>query len=180
MDDRLVRLSKLLAYVLRHNPGAGGITLDNAGWVTIDELLDGLRAEGHDLTRDDLDMIVHGSDKARYEMSRGRIRAAQGHSISVDLGLEPLTPPGRLFHGTVERYLAGILDSGLRAGARTHVHLSVDRATATAVGRRRGTPLVLTVDAERMSQDGHTFWRAENGVWLVESVPAEYLTTDSS
>lgn len=176
MDERLVPLSKTVAYVLRHNPGAGGVTLDGAGWVAIDELLAGLQASGYDIGPDELDTIVHGSDKARYEIKQGRIRAAQGHSISVDLGLDRRTPPDHLFHGTVERFLASILESGLRPGERTHVHLSIDRETASTVGARRGAPVILVVDAGRMDRDGHRFWRAENGVWLVDSVPAQYLT----
>jgi len=48
-------------------------------------------------------------------------------------------------------------------------------ATAAAVGRRYGKPAVLTVEALRMHQQGFKFFQAENGVWLVKSVPSEQL-----
>jgi putative RNA 2'-phosphotransferase len=109
-------------------------------------------------------------------VSGDRIRASQGHSVEVDLGLSPAPPPATLFHGTVERFLASIRREGLVPGARTHVHLSADVETARRVGQRRGAPVVLVVDAAAMAAAGLTFRRSENGVWLTDRVPPEYLT----
>jgi putative RNA 2'-phosphotransferase len=58
---------------------------------------------------------------------------------------------------------------------RTHVHLSADEETARQVGRRHGPPVVLAVDAEGMVAVGYPFWRADNGVWLVDAVPVAFL-----
>ncbi|HEV7726191.1 MAG TPA: RNA 2'-phosphotransferase [Modestobacter sp.] len=104
-----------------------------------------------------------------------RIRADQGHSVPVDLGHHPSEPPAELFHGTVERFLPAILERGLRPGSRHAVHLSADVATARRVGRRRGRPVVLRVDATGMVADGATFTRSDNGLWLVDAVPPRYL-----
>ena len=60
-------------------------------------------------------------------------------------------------------------------GRRHHVHLSGDERTARRVGRRRGRPVVLVVEAGRMHADGRAFFRSANGVWLTDSVPPEYL-----
>jgi len=173
-----VRTSKRLSRVLRHAPGSVGITLDPAGWVGVAELLDGLAAHGVTLTRAELDRVVAGGDKSRFQLDRAgdRIRAYQGHSVPVSLGLEPTTPPDVLFHGTPERSVAAILDGGLRRGSRHHVHLSPDVETAMRVGARRGRPVVLRVDAARMAADGHVFLLTGNGVWLTDAVPAGYLT----
>jgi putative RNA 2'-phosphotransferase len=168
--------SRFLTYVLRHHPEAIGLRLDPAGWVAIDDLLAALAEHDRPLARSTLDMIVSTSDKQRFEVQSGRIRAAQGHSVEVDLGLPPQTPPAILFHGTVERFLTAIRVDGLRKGRRRMVHLSVDEQTATAVGARRGQPVILRVDAAGMHASGHAFYRAANGVWLTEHVPAQWIT----
>ena len=124
--------------------------------------------------------MVATSDKRRYEMADGRIRAAQGHSTVVDLGLTASTPPAVLFHGTIERYLPAILSEGLRPMRRQYVHLSADRTTARAVGARRGRPIILDVSAAQMHENGHRFFVASNGVWLVDAVPAAYLRVPGS
>lgn len=175
-NDRLKRLSKTLAWVLRHRPDGIGIELDPAGWVDVSVLLAAMVAAGHTIDEADLEQVVATNDKKRYELVDGRIRAAQGHSVAVDLGLEAMVPPDVLYHGTVERFLDAIDQDGLQPGTRTHVHLSADTATARAVGQRRGRPVVLEVDAARMHADGFVFRRASNGVWLVDQVPPRYLT----
>src|SRR5262249_40904025 len=125
----------------------------------------------------ELDEIVRTSDKQRFALSpdRTRVRANQGHSIEVDLQLAPAEPPGSLFHGTVQSALAGIRQQGLLKGSRHHVHLSGDVETATRGGARRGKPVVLEIDAAGMVATGHTFYRSENGVWLVDAVPPEFI-----
>jgi putative RNA 2'-phosphotransferase len=171
-DDRL---GKLLAYVLRHRPDAAGVALDASGWVDLDELVAGLRRTGRRVTADDVRRAVDADSKGRYELVDGRIRAAQGHSVDVDLGLEPVAPPAVLYHGTVERFVPSILGTGLRPGSRQFVHLSPDVAAARVIGRRRGAPVVLVVDAAGAHAAGHTFRRASNGVWLTDAVPPGYL-----
>ncbi len=175
MDDRLKRLSKTLAYVLRHQPDSIGIELDAAGWIDSADLMLALSNAGHQISAADLDQIISGGDKQRYELSEGRIRAAQGHSVPIELGLEAQAPPEVLFHGTVGRFLSSIRTEGLLPGDRTHVHLSADVETANAVGQRRGKPIVLEIAAGQMQSDGHKFWLATNGVWLVDHVPPQYL-----
>jgi putative RNA 2'-phosphotransferase len=176
VDDR--RLSKLLALVLRHQPDRFGVVLDAAGWTDVATLLGALQRHGARVDRADLDRVVDGNDKQRfsYDGTRTRIRAAQGHSVPVDLGLAPRRPPDLLWHGTPERNLTAILAEGLRAGSRHAVHLSGDVATARRVGSRRGRAVVLQVTAGRMHVDGFTFTRSDNGVWLVPAVPPAYLS----
>jgi putative RNA 2'-phosphotransferase len=176
--QNVVRVSKRLSYVLRHQPGSIGVALDDAGWAGVDTLLAALAAHGLPLTRAELDHVVATNDKRRfaYDESGMRIRASQGHSRRVDLGYVPESPPSELFHGTVDRFLSSILTEGLRPGRRHAVHLSADVATARAVGGRRGRPVVLRVDAAWMAADGHTFTRSANGVWLVDAVSPRYLT----
>jgi putative RNA 2'-phosphotransferase len=124
-----------------------------------------------------LEQVVSSNDKRRFSFSEdGRmIRANQGHSVEVELGYEPQTPPQSLYHGTVGRFLPSIREQGLIKGARHHVHLSADHETAGKVGERRGRAVIIEVEAGRMHADRFLFYRSENGVWLTEHVPARYL-----
>jgi len=161
--------------VLRHNPGALGLTLDEGGWVDVAALLDAFTDSGTPVSRTDLEQLIAGSDKQRFALdpSSDRIRAQQGHSIPVTLGLPAQASPV-LYHGTVGRSLPSITSEGLTRQARHHVHLSADVATARRVAARRGVPVVLTADAAAVAADGHTFYLCANGVWLVDAVPARY------
>ena len=174
---RLVRVSKLLSFALRHDPAAVGLSLDDAGWASVDDVLAALGRRGEAVSRAELAELVRASDKQRFALAPDgtRIRANQGHSVAVDLGLPARPPPPVLYHGTVARFLEGIRASGLLRGERTHVHLSAEEGTAVAVARRRGAPIVLVVDAVAMHDTGHVFHVSENGVWLTEHVPPRYL-----
>ncbi|MFE6757767.1 RNA 2'-phosphotransferase [Streptomyces sp. NPDC057684] len=176
MDERrTVKVSKYLSKHLRHQPERIGLTLDEGGWVEIGTLLAAAAAHGFRITRDELDHVVAANDKRRFAIEGSRIRASQGHTVDVDLGLPPATPPAFLYHGTVAAALDAIRAEGLRPMNRHDVHLSPDRETATRVGARRGRPVVLSVDAGAMYRDGHTFRVSANGVWLTEAVPPRYL-----
>ncbi|MFE7897105.1 RNA 2'-phosphotransferase [Streptomyces sp. NPDC057424] len=176
MDERrTVKVSKYLSKHLRHQPERIGLTLDEAGWAEIDTLIAAAATHGFRFTRDELDHVVAANDKRRFAVEGTRIRASQGHSVGVDLGLPTATPPAHLYHGTVARNLDAIQDEGLRPMNRHAVHLSADRETATRVGARRGRPVVLGVDAAAMHADGHVFHVSANGVWLIPAVPPRYL-----
>lgn len=171
-------ISKFLSLILRHEPQAIGIELDAGGWVAVDALIAKARLAGTEIDDQRLRAVVAESDKKRFTLSEDgrRIRAAQGHSVPVDLGLVPVSPPEILFHGTATTALAAILHEGLLPQTRQKVHLSADTDTATKVGQRHGKPVILTVAAGRMQADGFVFWQADNGVWLTDAVPPAYLT----
>lgn len=175
------KISKLLSYVLRHHPEKLHLTLDEQGWVGVDELLEALRNNHRPITLDQLRQVVANNDKQRFSFdpSQQRIRANQGHSIAVDLALAPQTPPHTLYHGTAQRHLNSIQSKGLIKGNRQHVHLSADRQTATTVGSRHGKPVVLKVNTAQMHADGLLFFCSDNGVWLTDHVPTSYLSFPS-
>lgn len=168
---------KFLALVLRHKPGVIGQELDPEGWIKVEALLAGSRKKGIALDRETLNRVVETDEKGRYQFSPAgdKIRACQGHSLPVDLGLKPVSPPKYLYHGTTEKALSSILKRGLVKGNRQYVHLSQDRKTAEVVGNRRGLGAVLKIQAGDMEKNGYKFYLADNGVWLTDQVPVEYI-----
>lgn len=171
-------LSKFLSLILRHQPEAIGLSLDDNGWTEIDTLIARADRHGRRISRSDLERVVAESDKQRFAISEDglRIRANQGHSVQVDLELQPREPPAVLYHGTVAKFVDAIRREGLLRMARQHVHLSSEKQTAEKVGSRRGRAVILQVDAARMHGDGHEFSCSANGVWLTAHVPPQYLT----
>lgn len=175
MDDR--KLSKFMSLVLRHAPETAGLALDPQGWVAIDDLVRAAAA-AFGAGRGDIERVVRESDKQRFVITADRIRANQGHSVAVDLGLAAVEPPGELWHGTAAANQAGILASGLERRSRQHVHLSADLETARKVAMRRAGPwIILRIDTAAMRAAGLPFYRSENGVWLAEAVPPRFLST---
>lgn len=178
MSKRLESTSKFLSFVLRHQPEAIGLSLDEAGWADVAELITLANQHKHPLTLVLLQEIVATNDKKRFAFSPdgAKIRASQGHSIAVDLDLPEVTPPDFLYHGTATRFVESIKKQGLLPGSRQHVHLSADTATAIKVGQRHGKPVVLVVAAQQMHESGYKFYCSDNGVWLVATVPVQFIT----
>lgn len=166
-------ISKFLSYHLRHAPHELGLSLEEGGWVSLDQLI---QSAGW-FSREEVEDVVRESDKQRFaiDASGRKIRANQGHSVEVELQLEAQNPPDRLYHGTARRFVDSIRTQGLLKGQRHHVHLSADLDTARKVGQRRGPAVILTVDSASMAQAGHVFFLSSNGVWLVDHVPPQFL-----
>lgn len=176
-NSRLVKISKYLSKHLRHTPEQIGIELSPGGWVAVDELLAACKNRSFLINRSELDEVVAHNDKKRFSFdSTGTlIRANQGHSVEVELQLEPAMPPATLYHGTGHGSVEAILQDGLCKMSRHHVHLSTEIRTAQKVGERHGRPVIFQVNAAAMHEEGYTFYCSENGVWLVDIVPFQYL-----
>lgn len=176
-QKHLNKRSKFLSLVLRHKPEEIGLQLDKQGWADVDELITKMNAIGQSLNRETLEEIVATNAKKRFAFNadKTRIRANQGHSINIDLGYTPQTPPAILYHGTGNKYVDSIYQTGLQKKNRHHVHLSSDIETAKAVGQRHGKPVVFKLDVAAMLKDGIVFYVANNGVWLTDEVLPNYL-----
>ena len=178
MDSkRVVRISKYLSLHLRHQPEHLGLDLEEGGWIDVATLLAACARDGFPVTRAELEEVVVRNDKQRFSFDElgTRLRANHGHSVEVDLELEPATPPPLLYHGTPERSLASILRTGIAKMKRQHVHLSTTLDEARKVGARRGQPVLVAVDAAAMHKDGLVFFQSASGIWLTDHVPPKYL-----
>lgn len=178
--------SKLLANVLRHNPSDIGVTLDEEAFVAVGDLLEGIASKYPDMamTRDELVSLVLCPGKRRYEFNEDRsmVRAMQGHSVPITITFTPVTDvPSVLYHGTGAQNIPSIQSKGLLRMTRHHVHLSPDEQTARIVGsRRRAAVIILKIRAAEMAAAGHKFYISNNGVYLTDRVPVEYIAYDDS
>ena len=177
MNKNLVKLSKFVSPVLRHQPEVIGLKLDENGWADVDRFSELAKQNGKDISKSVLEEIVETNNKQRFlfNSEKSKIRANQGHSIDIELGLMPKQPPEQLFQSTATRFIESIRQQGLVAGNRQHVHMSSDETTATNVGQRHGKPVVLKIDTAAMHHDGSIFFCSENSVWLTEFVLPQYL-----
>lgn len=167
--DNLVKKGKHLSFLLRHDTE---YQFDKHGYREVKDLV-----KNHGYTKAELIEIVETNDKQRYEFNndKTKIRARQGHSINVDVELKETTPPDVLYHGTATRFLDSIMKTGINKMSRNYVQLSNDIDTATTVGSRHGTPIILKVDSRKMSDDGIKFYLSNNNVWLTEYVDTKYI-----
>jgi putative RNA 2'-phosphotransferase len=170
-------ISKYLSKHLRHQPERLGLKLLPGGWVNVENLLLAAAQDGFEISLSDLQQVVITNDKQRFafDLSGLLIRANQGHSTDVDLQLTAQIPPATLYHGTPIVAVTNILAIGLQKMSRHHVHLTTDRQIAAQVGARRGKSVTLAIDTNAMTHDGHDFYLTDNGVWLVDCVPPQYL-----
>jgi putative RNA 2'-phosphotransferase len=173
-----VKLEKFLCLILRHKPETIGLALDENGWVSVEALILHGRVQFPNLNWDTLHHIVRESEKQRFEIdvTGELIRARQGHSIQVDLGLSPIVPPPLLYHGTALTSFDSIMVTGINHRTRTQVQLSHDVDTAISVGKRHGRPVVLTISAQEMHKAGKVFYLSTNNVWLTNHVPSSYIS----
>lgn len=166
------KTSKRLSYILRHAPESAKIVLSSDGYAPTSDVCNYLG-----VTLQQLENIVETNNKKRFTFNHDKtsIKACQGHSVKIDLKLESVPPPSVLYHGTTTKFLNSIENDGIQKMNRHHVHLSEDKETATAVGKRHGIPVVLIISAIKMFNDGAMFYKTDNGVWLTDNVPYKYV-----
>ena len=179
MTDKQIKASKTISYGLRHNPAEFGLTLDAEGWVDCDDFIAALAKHMPPvyLTKADIVAIIAESDKKRFEILDGKIRATYGHSTAKKIKFEPSVPPEILFHGTARRFVNSIKQEGLKPMNRQYVHLSSDLDTAMRVGKRHDSkPVIFEVQTGQMYKDGAAFYHSGNdGTWMCEAVNPKYI-----
>ena len=175
-ENDIVKISKFMSLVLRHKPEILKLNMDGEGYVDINELIGKINEyKNISLNEKILYLIVENDEKQRYKIFNNKIRANQGHSIGVDLKLVSEKPPVVLYHGTVREKAEKIGKEGLKKMSRDFVHLSTNEKIAEEVGKRRGDPVVLRINAGKMFEEGYEFYKSENNVWMTKKVPVEYI-----
>lgn len=173
-----LRLSRLLAFVLRHQPEEFGLSLDAEGFVLLDSLIDAVRKrpDFSGVTREDVEAVVRENPKPRFEIREDLIRARYGHSINGHISYPAMEPPAVLYHGTGRPAVEAIRRDGLRPRQRQYLHLSVSREDAYHVGKQSDVhPVVLEIQAREAHREGIAFFRAAEEIWLCERIPPQYF-----
>lgn len=171
-------LSKFLALLLRHRADTYGLSLDPEGYVPLTDLLTMINRErGWEWVQvEHINEIITTQQKRRYEIIDEDIRAVYGHSLAAEVRYPQIAPPTVLFHGTARRFVDAIRREGLKPMRRQYVHLTDDPDLAALTGRRRDLhPAILQLDAARAHADEHVFFGADKGVFLMKSVPPDYI-----
>lgn len=175
-----IRLSKEIAYALRHAPWKYQLDMDEEGYVSIDALLQALnqtKKYDKELVIEDLYEVMRVMEKKRFEIKENQIRALYGHSAGMVIKKEAGIPPAILYHGTTRQVVSEIMRSGLKPMGRLFVHLSLDVETALKVGKRRDEqPVLFVVDTLKAMQAGVIFYKGNEQVWLCDGVPASCLS----
>jgi len=171
----LEKKSKLLSYILRHNPSKYGVQLEDGGWASSDAVLNALNIGWKELKE-----IVSTDSKGRYSFSEDylKIRANQGHSTNINMGFIERKAPDFLYHGTSEQSYESIKFFGICKMSRQFVHLTESVETASSTGKRHGKLVLLKVNCKKMMEDGFVFYCSDNNVWLTDHVPNKYLEAE--
>ena len=180
MSDRESNsLGRILALVLRHAPEKFNVEMDINGWVNVRELSDSIskqRRHYHWLRGWHFSAIANADEKGRYQVEGEMIRATYGHSIELELDLPTDDIPEGLYWPCEEEQVETIMELGITAGDRKHVHLSKTISNAMEAGHVRiNRPAIIEVDTVRAIADGHTIYRAGKTVYLIDEVPGGYL-----
>ena len=174
------RLVTTIAYALRHGPSRFALELDDEGWTKFDDLIAAIRFERYewtDLNAPTAKAALESMD--RFEFRGDYIRAAYGHSVELLTPPPIAAPPAILFHGTAADNVASIFQQGVRKMKRRFVHLSADLDWVIRFLSDKPTRTILAVNTSMAINAGVSFRRANNHVWLTDSVPPTLLAIHS-
>ena len=178
MASAETRLSKYLAYLLRHGGEELGLVFDAEGWTSVADVRRLLDQRGEGCSDAQFDALIAGdrTGKARFERQGNRVRARCGHSQGVpDVHYLACTPPAKLYHGTSPEAWERIQVEGLRPMSRQYVHLAVERELAELVARRHSaTPIMLEIQAAEAHAAGVVFMAPDETHCLVTHLPAQF------
>ncbi|CAA6666830.1 unnamed protein product [Spirodela intermedia] len=172
------------------------LDMRNDGYVRVRDLLQlnlttyaKLPLRSH--TIDDIKEAVRRDNKQRFSVFEENgellIRANQGHTIttiSSESLLKPIISADEVpvcVHGTYNRNLESILQSGLKRMTRVHVHFSSGLPTDGEVisGMRRDVNTLIFLDVKKALQEGMKLYISDNKVILTEGfdgvVPAKFF-----
>jgi putative RNA 2'-phosphotransferase len=170
------RISRFLTYLLRHRPKEYPLVFDRRGFVDWGDVVAIVQERYYDVSEDDIRAVVTDTEKKRFEIEAGKVRATYGHSFPVELDHGSAEPPAELYYGAARDIAQSMLRNGLRPRDRQYVHLSVTAADAEAVARRHDPkPAILVVDTRAARAGGIQFYQS-GPLFLADNVPAKFLS----
>jgi putative RNA 2'-phosphotransferase len=123
-QDLIERITRSLAYMLRHQPEEFDLRVDQYGWADLGEVVHALTEKlGEPIEAADVQAAVDSGDRRRYEVREDKVRALYGHSIPIEPG-EPSEPPEAVYVGVSRPDAERARRHGLRSGRRRFLHLA--------------------------------------------------------
>ncbi|XP_008551850.1 tRNA 2'-phosphotransferase 1 [Microplitis demolitor] len=166
-DDRDVKISKKLSYLLRHGAKNESLPITADGFCVLSDVLSKLKG----VEIKDIERIVKNDHKQRYTLIKDgflKIKANQGHSIADvnNLSLKPITinPDFDIIHGTYFKYWNKIKEQGLSRVNRNHIHFA--KGLNFSCGLRNSAEIFIFIDYKKATDNGLQFFESENGVIL--------------
>lgn len=166
--------------ILRHFPEKFEVTMDEHGWVDINEIIDNIRRKNprsHWLKPEHVIALAKTDEKGRYQIKMGKIRATYGHSLEVKLDLPTDSIPDELYYPSSPEEAAVLMEIGIHHSDRAMVHLSDTKISAREAGSHRvKSPVVLNIDAKGAIEAGVVIYRAGNHVFTTDFIPSEFIS----
>ena len=187
--DEVKRISKFMAYLLRHGTEERSINIDSEGYVLLDDVLK--QPEMKQWSVSDVIYVVDNNDKKRYNIIEKTnngygpcdptlyIRANQGHSKQIGNKIDDSSLLTKIetavpicVHGTDKKAWSIIKSKGLSPMLRKHIHLASGLSSDDAVisGIRKSAKVLIYIDMEKALQNGKTFYLSTNGVILTPDI----------
>lgn len=176
-QNRLIRTSKFLSYLLRHGAAESNLTMTNDGYVPVESILNLPKSAPYQMNLDLIKTVVNSNDKKRFEIKQldhsGQwlIRACQGHSLkNLDETkmMKPLTDASQfevIVHGTFRKFWHLIQIEGLKRMTRNHIHFATGYQNVIS-GMRKSCEVFIELDLAKCLSDDIKFFLSPNGVVL--------------
>ncbi|NCG19755.1 MAG: NUDIX domain-containing protein [Rhodobacterales bacterium] len=165
-----VRISKTIAFLLRHRPEVGGLTPDEHGFVMLVDLAVAVsKLMRTDVLAAQITVVVEQARSRRFEIQGEQIRA-----LDRSRGRPSAIPPDICYHATSDKYVNRYLEKKTISTNRGRpVYLSQDESQAwRAAHRMGGKPRVLYVDTSRARRHGVRFFRDKrSGLYHADAIP---------
>lgn len=166
-----------ISYNLRHNQM---LEMDDSGWVHISDLIS-LCPPPEDNSEKILKIIqnaVKNDKKGRYEIIGNKIRATNGHSVSLcNTIMTPITKNDKfewVVHATSEASWKLIQEIGcLKKMTRDYIHFAIKREH---LRNQSFVQIYLHLHVEELLRDGYNLFKTTNSViGSFEDIPLKYL-----
>lgn len=183
-QDQVVQLSKFLSLLLRHKPEILNLNMDKHGFVRLSELLQKIKEKPRWqwVDRKRIEKVLNQDPKRRFEVQTRKnhlyVRATYGHSetLPITIHYPSVQPSHPLYHGTQQRKLESIMETGLQPMSRKYVHLSANVEDALKVAnRRKGSTIILKIKAKSFIEQGGTIYKATDRLYLSPRIPPSFL-----
>lgn len=172
-----MEIAEYLDRLLHAPPSQGGVARNRRGWVRIGDVLEAMAHSGRALDHRTLRRVVH-DQQHRFALSRdgASIRSVgRGTAPAQDPPASVAEPPALLYHAAPRRLQSEVAQAGLQSRGSSSVRLYESPRAAMEMGVAYGDASLLTVRVPPMRARGFIFRKAESGLWLVVSVPADCL-----